>query len=57
MDGRRWYHVAELRDGVKPIPIDADPLAALREACADVDATVDELRDGARDAVLNEAGR
>ncbi|WP_066417317.1 hypothetical protein [Halorubrum aethiopicum] len=56
MDGDR-YHVAELHAGVEPIPIEADPLAALREEFADVDATVDELRDGARDAALNEAGR
>ncbi|MFB6151592.1 MAG: AbrB/MazE/SpoVT family DNA-binding domain-containing protein [Haloarculaceae archaeon] len=51
------YHVVELRDGIKLIPVDEDPLGALREEFADVDATAGELRGRARDRGLDEAGR
>lgn len=51
------YHVVELHDGIKLIPVAADPLAALREEFADVEKPAGELREAARDAALNEAGR
>ncbi|MBX0287418.1 AbrB/MazE/SpoVT family DNA-binding domain-containing protein [Haloarcula salinisoli] len=51
------YHVVDVQDGIKLIPVADDPLEALRAEFADVDKTVDELRDQARDASLDEAGR
>lgn len=51
------YHVVELHDGVKLIPVAEEPLDALRDEFADVDRTADELREGARDEALEEAGR
>ena len=55
-DGDRG-HVADRDDGSVPVPTGSDPLATLREVFADVDEPVDELRDRAREAALNEAGR
>jgi bifunctional DNA-binding transcriptional regulator/antitoxin component of YhaV-PrlF toxin-antitoxin module len=51
------YHVVELHDGVKLIPVAEEPLDALRNEFADVDRTADELREGARNGALEEAGR
>lgn len=51
------YHIVQLRDGIKLVPVADDPLDALREEFAAVDKTADELRDEARKAALNEAGR
>lgn len=51
------YHIAELHDGIKLIPIDDEPLDALRAAFADIDKTATELRQEAREAALDEAGR
>jgi len=51
------YRIVELHDGIKLVPIADDPLDALRDEFADVDETSAELRDGARDAALDEAGR
>ena len=51
------YHVVELHDGIKLIPVADDPLDALRDEFADIEKTADELRDEARDAALDEAGR
>lgn len=51
------YHIVELHDGIKLIPIAEDPLEALREEFADVEKTVEELRSEAREAALDEAGR
>lgn len=51
------YKVVELHDGVKLIPVDEDPLAALRAEFADVDADSTELRKRAREDALDEAGR
>lgn len=50
------YHIVELQDGIKLIPIAGDPLAALRDEFADVEKSADELRTEARDAALDEAG-
>lgn len=50
------YHVVEIHDGIKLIPIDEDPLEALREEFADIEKSVDELRADARQEALDEAG-
>jgi bifunctional DNA-binding transcriptional regulator/antitoxin component of YhaV-PrlF toxin-antitoxin module len=51
------YHIVELHDGIKLIPVAEDPLEALREEFADIDKTAAELRAEARDAARDEAGR
>ena len=51
------YHIVQLPDGINLVPIADDPLEALRDEFADVDKPVDELREDAREAALNEAGR
>ena len=51
------YHVVELHDGIKLVPIDEDPLGALRRAFEDVEKSADELRAEAREAAVDEAGR
>ncbi|MDS0220763.1 AbrB/MazE/SpoVT family DNA-binding domain-containing protein [Haloarcula sp. S1AR25-5A] len=51
------YHIVELHDGIKLVPVAEDPLDALRDEFADVEKTADELRQGARDTALDEAGR
>lgn len=51
------YHIVELHDGIKLIPVADDPLDALRDEFADVEKTADELREEARETALDEAGR
>lgn len=51
------YHIVQLHDGVKLIPIADDPLDALRAEFADVEKTAEELREEARKTALDEAGR
>jgi bifunctional DNA-binding transcriptional regulator/antitoxin component of YhaV-PrlF toxin-antitoxin module len=51
------YHVVDLHDGIKLIPVADDPLDALRDEFADVEKTADELRAEARETALDEAGR
>ncbi len=51
------YHIVELHDGIKLVPVADDPLDALRDEFDDVEKTVDELRDEARRSALDEAGR
>ena len=50
------YHVVEIHDGIKLVPVADDPLDALREEFADVDKTAERLRAEAREAGLDEAG-
>lgn len=50
------YHIVELHDGIKLIPIPEDPLDALRDEFASIEKTADELREEAREAALDEAG-
>jgi len=50
------YHIVELHDGIKLIPVADDPLDALRDEFADVDKTAEELREEARETALDEAG-
>ncbi|ELY46008.1 AbrB/MazE/SpoVT family DNA-binding domain-containing protein [Natronorubrum tibetense] len=51
------YHIVQLHDGIKLVPIADDPLDALRDEFTDVDKSADELRENARKAALDEAGR
>ncbi|MFB6129640.1 MAG: AbrB/MazE/SpoVT family DNA-binding domain-containing protein [Salinigranum sp.] len=51
------YHIVELHDGIKLIPVSEDPLNALRDEFSDVEKTAAELREDARRAALDEAGR
>jgi bifunctional DNA-binding transcriptional regulator/antitoxin component of YhaV-PrlF toxin-antitoxin module len=51
------YRVVELHDGIKLVPIAEDPLSALREEFAEVDKSAEELREEAREAAIDEAGR
>lgn len=51
------YRIVELHDGIKLVPVAADPLDALREEFADVDESADELRERAREGALDRAGR
>lgn len=55
MDGDRDRVVAS-RDGSESVPTGSGPLAALREAFADLDDSTDELRKEARETDLNGAG-
>lgn len=51
------FELVERGDKIVLIPIAEDPLAALREEFADVDASASELADEALDEALDEAGR
>ncbi|MFC4245896.1 AbrB/MazE/SpoVT family DNA-binding domain-containing protein [Natribaculum luteum] len=51
------YHVVQLPDGLKLIPVADDPLEALRDEFADVEKSAGELCKEAREAALDEAGR
>ena len=51
------YHIVELHDGIKLVPVSDDPLDELRDAFADVEKTAAELREGARETALDESGR
>lgn len=50
------FHVVELHDGIKLVPVAEDPLAALRDEFDDVDKTTEELRASGREEALDEAG-
>ncbi len=51
------YHIVQLHDAIKLVPIADDPLAALRDEFTDVDKSAAELREDAREAALDEAGQ
>jgi bifunctional DNA-binding transcriptional regulator/antitoxin component of YhaV-PrlF toxin-antitoxin module len=51
------YHVVDVHGGIKLIPVAEDPLDALRDEFADVEKSAEELREEAREAALDEAGR
>jgi bifunctional DNA-binding transcriptional regulator/antitoxin component of YhaV-PrlF toxin-antitoxin module len=51
------YHIVQLQDGIKLIPIAEDPLNVLRAEFEEVEKTADELREAAREEALDEAGR
>ncbi|MCU4751976.1 AbrB/MazE/SpoVT family DNA-binding domain-containing protein [Halobacteria archaeon AArc-curdl1] len=51
------YHVVQLPDGVKLVPVADDPLEALRDEFADVEKSAEDLREEAREAALDEAGQ
>lgn len=51
------YHIVQLSDGIKLVPVADDPIEALRDEFADVDRSASELREAAQEAGLDEAGR
>ncbi|MFW6003604.1 MAG: AbrB/MazE/SpoVT family DNA-binding domain-containing protein [Halanaeroarchaeum sp.] len=51
------YYLVELHDGIKLIPLETDPLAALRDEFDEVERSAAELRERSRDAAIDEAGR
>jgi len=51
------YHLVRVHDGIKLVPIAESPLSALREEFDDVDVGARDLRGGAREDALDEAGR
>lgn len=51
------FHIVELHDGIKLVPIAEEPLDALRAEFADVDTSAEELREGAREEALDQAGQ
>ena len=51
------YRLVQLHDGIKLVPIAADPLEALRTEFADVDMSAESLRTEGRETALDEAGR
>ena len=50
------YRLAQIHDGIKLVPIDEDPLEALREEFADVDTSAETLRREGRETVLEVLG-
>jgi len=50
------YRLVELHDGLKLVPLADDPLDALREEFADVDASADAVRTGGRKRALDTTG-
>ena len=50
------FHVVELQDGIKLIPVAEDPLAALRDEFDDVETSAEDLRASGREEALDEAG-
>lgn len=51
------YHIVQLHDGIKLIPIADDPLEELRDEFDDVEKSATELRDAGRKEALDEAGQ
>jgi len=51
------YHIVTLHDGIKLIPLEENPLDALRDEFEDVEKSARELRQEARNAAVDEAGR
>ncbi|MFB6138369.1 MAG: AbrB/MazE/SpoVT family DNA-binding domain-containing protein [Halobacteriaceae archaeon] len=51
------YHIVQIHDGIKLIPVAENPLDALQDEFAGVEKTAEELRTEAREAALDEAGR
>jgi len=50
------YRIVTRNDGIKLIPVDEDPLGALREEFTDVDKSAAELREEARQDAVDDAG-
>jgi bifunctional DNA-binding transcriptional regulator/antitoxin component of YhaV-PrlF toxin-antitoxin module len=51
------YRIVQLHDSVKLVPIEDDPLDALRAEFEAIDKTAEQLRETGREAALDEAGR
>lgn len=50
------FHIVELHDGIKLVPVSEDPLDVLREEFGDVERSVEDLREGARETAIDRAG-
>ena len=50
------YRIIDSGDGLLLVPVPEEPLDALRDEWADVDKSVEELREGARTDALERAG-
>lgn len=51
------YRIVELHDGIKLIPVDENPLEALRAEFEEVEKSASELRETGRNTFLEGAGR
>lgn len=51
------YHLVEVHDGIKLVPIADEPLDALREEFADVEKSAADLRRAGRGEAVDQAGR
>lgn len=51
------YRIVQLHDSVTLVPIEDDPLDALRAEFEAIDKTAEQLRETGREAALDEAGR
>ena len=51
------YHIVQIHDGIKLIPVAEDPLDVLQDEFVDVEKTASELREEAREGAVDEAGR
>jgi len=51
------YRIVQVHESIKLVPIEDDPLEALRSEFADIRKTSEELREEARGATLDEAER
>jgi AbrB family looped-hinge helix DNA binding protein len=50
------YHIVEKGDKIVLVPVSEDPLEALRQEFSEVDKSVEELKEGALDTAMKEAG-
>jgi bifunctional DNA-binding transcriptional regulator/antitoxin component of YhaV-PrlF toxin-antitoxin module len=50
------FRLVERGEQLVLLPVSEDPLAALREEFADVDKSVEDLRDDARSSAIEDAG-
>lgn len=51
------FHIVDRGDKIMLIPVSDDPLETLREEFKDVDKSVEELKEGALETAMEEAGR
>jgi AbrB family looped-hinge helix DNA binding protein len=51
------FHIVEREDGIVLVPVSDDPLEALRDEFSDVEKSVEELKEGAMETAVEEAGK
>ena len=51
------FHIVEREDGIVLVPVSDDPLEALRDEFSDVEKSVEELKEGAMETAVGEAGK